>query len=283
MTEVPPWCEFFDGEKYEEFCDEVDEAAAAFGADGQDLSSGSIVLAAGDRNENPSFPLDHLARACHARPREEWADLCFAQVDGWSVAAAQARWLVGASFDQVRERLGVHLDDGRRHWQGTERDDPREPCRLPLADGLWAGLWVADVPGAHEDEPELDVQVHNAAARAWGVEADELVRIALGNVRRNGPPAWTEVQAGPVTLLEGWGSDAASWALLLDEVLPERTGSVLVGVPGRSQLILCLDGGEHAEQVMRERVRHVHAATDVLKRISDRVYRHREGGVFEVV
>ncbi|MFI6521232.1 hypothetical protein ACIBF1_37160 [Spirillospora sp. NPDC050679] len=283
MTEVPPWCEFFDADAYEAFCEEVDDAAAAFGADGQDLSYGSLELSSGCRGECPAFPLDHLARACHERPRGEWADLCFRQVDEWTVAGAQARWLERASFDEVRERLGVHLDNGQRHWDGTTRDDPREPFRSPLADGLWIGLWVADVPGAHDDEPEVDVQVHNAAARAWGVGPDDLVRIALDNVRRDGPPAWTEVRAGPVTLLEGWGSDASSWALLLDEALPETAGGALVGVPGRSQLIVCLDEGGETGQVMRDRVRDVHAKTEVLRTVADRVYRYRRGGSFEAV
>ncbi|MGI5168125.1 hypothetical protein ACQEU3_27640 [Spirillospora sp. CA-253888] len=283
MTEVPPWCEFLDAEEYEAFCEEVDDAAAAFGADGQDLSYGSLELSSGCRGECPEFPLDRLARACHERPREEWADLCFRQVDEWTAAGAQARWLEGVSFDRVRERLGVHLDDGQRHWEGTAWDDPREPFRLPLADGLCVGLWVADVPGAHDDEPEVDVQVHNAAARAWGVGPDELVRIALANVRRNGPPAWTEVRAGPVTLLEGWGSDASSWALLLDEVLPETAEGALVGVPSRSQLIVCLEEGEEALGVMRERVRDVHARAEVLRAIGGRVYRYRRGALFKAV
>lgn len=166
---VPDWCGFFDADDYETFRAELDAAAACFGADGQDLSEGSVDLAAGADLEIHSFPLARLAARCSGRPRADWAGLCFDQVDAWSTAEGQYAWLERASFEQVRERLRVRPSDGRPFFQGTTPDAPREPYHLRLPDGALLEFVIEEVPSLHDrDEPLIDVVVHNAAVSAWG-------------------------------------------------------------------------------------------------------------------
>ncbi|MGA8117755.1 MAG: hypothetical protein WCA46_29315 [Actinocatenispora sp.] len=234
-ADVPNWCDFFDGEEFEEFCEQVDDACGSFGADGQDVTEGFVELATGAYAEIATFPLGRLAQRCRDSSREDWGDLCFAQVDAWSDGVPQAEWLESAEFARVRDGLRIHLYDGGAHYQGTGPDDPAEYARLAVADGLWAGLVRAETPSAHDDEPAVDAAVHNAAADAWGTGPERLVEVALANLRRSEPaPHWN---------VEGAVREAtasAGWALLLDEVAPDLVaGGALVAVPAQDSVIVC--------------------------------------------
>jgi hypothetical protein len=289
--EVPDWCAFFDVDEYELFCAAVDDACSAFGADGQDLSEGTVDLASGTDVEIYAFPLDRLARRCRETPREDWESICFSQIDAWTTCEAQYEWLERAGLDEVRERLRPRLGRGHRRFEGTAADDPQEIVRGRLAPGLWVTVVADGIPSGYDDEPELDVEVHNAAMRAWGTDPNQLIGIALDNLRGARPPAWHEYTAKvprddtgeqvPVVLAVGTGG-AAAWALLLAELFPEldRAGFV-VGVPTQDTLILCpvLDpavGGGVADLVARL-ARDQMARTEHVACVSGGAYRYRDG------
>src|SRR2546421_10246154 len=94
--EVPDWCAFFDADEYELFCEWVDDALSCFGAEGQDLSEGTVDLASGTDVDIYPFPLDRLARRCRDRPQDEWNSICFNQIDAGSMCEAQYEWLARA-------------------------------------------------------------------------------------------------------------------------------------------------------------------------------------------
>ncbi|MFC1403261.1 MULTISPECIES: hypothetical protein [Streptacidiphilus] len=289
--EVPHWCGFFDAGEFEAFCEEFDEACASFGADGQEFDGGRVVLAAGAYLELRTFRLDRLARACREAPQEQWGDLCFDQVCAWSSTDAQEEWLEQVPLDRVRASLRIRLLDGRLRYQGTGPDDPQELFRLPVADGLWAGLVVPAVPAAHDGEPDLDTPVHNAAALAWEASPQALVAAALANlqlepgvVERLAEPTGVLDSAGcPVvaTVVTGGRGSAARLLLQADlEGWSAPFGS-MAAVPADDMLVLCAvaafaDRDRIATAVAalaRDRIRAAEPGT----RVSGDVFWHREG------
>jgi hypothetical protein len=289
---VPDWCAFFDEDDYELFCEWVDDACSCFGAEGQDLSEGYVDLAAGQINVDVyTFPLSRLAERCRDSPKDEWNSICFGQVDAWTTGEAQHEWLARAPLDEVRGRLRPRLGQGGPQYVGTAPDHPMETVRRRLARGLWVTILAEEVPSDDDDDPELDLEVHNAAMSAWGADPDQLLGIALDNLRGTQPPTWQEYTAKvprddtgeevPVALAVGSG-DAAAWALLLADLFPEldREGLV-VGVPTQHTLILCpvpdpvLSGGiaELVATLVRDEL--ARGAYDA--RISSGAYWYRDG------
>ncbi|MGW5648509.1 hypothetical protein ACWEV3_28575 [Saccharopolyspora sp. NPDC003752] len=249
-VEVPEWCGVFDAEQFEAFRQEVDDACDCFGAGGQSLESGFVELVSGAYSDGYEFRLERLAKRCAEAPREDWEGICFGQIDAWSMAEAQSEWLEQAPFEQVRDLLRIHLFDGSPRSETDESEEPDESeewFRLPLADGLWIGLVVADAPSSDEDEPEIDTQVHNAAVQAWGVEPEQLVEAALANLRREEEaPAWGEVSVElsdeddePVATITVLTIENAPWALLLDEIEPELAErGVVLAVPAQDAVLV---------------------------------------------
>jgi hypothetical protein len=256
--EVPTWCGFFDVDQFEAFREEVDDACDCFGAAGQEIESGFVELAAGVHSDIYAFSLAPLAKRCAEEPREDWAGLIFGQIDAWGVAEAQAEWREQASFEQIQDSLRIHLFDGSPRYdeeaeetseaaEVDEAEADEDWFRLPLADGLWIGLVVAGAPSTDEDEPEIDTQVHNAAVQAWGVEPDQLIEVALANLRREEEtPTWDELvvevsdeDGQPLETITLLTADSAAWVLLLDEVAPELAErGVVLAVPTQDTLLV---------------------------------------------
>ena len=289
---VPDWCGFFDADEYELFCGWVDDALSCFGAEGQDLDEGIVELAAGADVAIHGFPLARLARRCKDSPQDEWNSLCFNQIDAWAESEAQYEWLERASLDEVRDRLRPRLGRGYRRFEGTTPDDPREVVRGRLAPGLWVTVVAEEIPSGYDDEPLVEIEVHNAAMRAWDLGPDQLIGIALDNLRGTPLPAWQEYTAKvaredtgepvPVAFAVGSGNTAAAWALLLAELFPEQDrAGLVVGVPARHRLVLCpvpdpAVGGAIADLVARL-ARDEMARTEIGAVISSGAYRYRDG------
>jgi hypothetical protein len=289
---VPEWCAFFDADEYELFCGWVDDALSCFGADGQDLDEGVVELAAGADVAIHGFPLARLAQRCKDSPQDEWNSLCFSQIDAWAESEAQYEWLERASLDEVRGRLRPRLGRGYRRFEGSTADDPAEIVRGRLAPGLWVTVVAEEIPSEYDDEPLVEIEVHTAAMRAWGLDPNGLIGIALDNLRGTPLPAWQEYTAKvaredtgeqvPVALAAGSGRTAAAWALLLAELFPEqdRAGFV-VGVPARHRLILCpvpdpAVGSAIADLVARL-ARDEMARTEIGAVVSSGAYWYRDG------
>jgi len=289
---VPDWCGFFDADEYELFRGWVDDALSCFGADGQDLDEGIVELAAGADVAIHGFPLARLARLCKDRPQDEWNSLCFNQIDAWAESEGQYEWLERASLDEVRDRLRPRLGRGYRRFEGTTPDDPREVVRGRLAPGLWVTVVAEEIPSGYDDEPLVEIEVHNAAMRAWDLGPDQLIGIALDNLRGTPLPGWQEYTAKvtredtgepvPVAFAVGSGNTAAAWALLLAELFPEQDrAGLVVGVPARHRLVLCpvpdpAVGGAIADLVARL-ARDEMARTEIGAVISSGAYRYRDG------
>ncbi|MEU5879596.1 hypothetical protein [Spirillospora sp. NPDC047279] len=229
-----------DGERYEDFLAELDEAAGMLGADGQDLASGFIELPAGAYYEIHAFSLAPLAARCAEAPRDRWGSLCLRQIEAWSDNADELARLEKASFDDVRDRLRPHLYSGHAHYRDTAPDDPSEYLRRPLDSGLAQAIVVTG---------EIDTMVHNGAAAAWGVTADELFAAALANLKEE-RPTWNKrpihfPDGEKSTLWRAQARGAASWALLVE-------APALFAVPSHHTLIVCPAVHVHAAAAVAE-------------------------------
>lgn len=274
MDEVPEWCDFFTEDEYAAFYEEADDAFGMFGADGRDLGEGYGEMVAGEGLEFHAFPLAPLARRCRDADRAEWSSLCSDQVDAWATAKDQHAWLERAAFTRFRDHLRVQFETGGPRFQDTRPDDPREAWRRPIADGLWLELFVQEVPGATEDDPEIDTYANNAAVRAWGVPPDGLVAIALANLRAEAAPTWAEIRPG---VLGSWTE--MGWALMLEETLPDADGA-LVAIPKRDRLLVAPPSAP--PDAIAEEAAVLYGQADVGSRVSGAVYRHRRGSFTRV-
>jgi hypothetical protein len=281
VSDVPEWCAFFDDEQYELFCGWMDDACSCYGAEGQDLSEGIVELAVATADTQiHAFALARLASRCRDHPPADWDRLCSDQVDDWVTAEGQHEWLERASFDQVRASLWPRLSQGHPRFVGTAPDDPRETFRRKLADGLWLNVVADEVPGRYGDEPQIDVEVHHGALASWGIDGDELLRIALDNTRR-ARPQWREqlVEAAPgdpipLRVARNRGS---YWVPLLGEEYPDA----MFIVPLQGLLMICPDpdaaGPDRAAALLGRLARRL-VRKPGYERVSTGVYRLLDGG-----
>lgn len=134
-----------------------------------------------------------------------------------------------ARFDDARPRIKVrlHPEDYLRH-----PDAPRLVLEK-IADGI-AALLVCDLGYAN-------VSVPRSVLQAWGKPREELFRLAITNVRGEGPLFLNRsiVPCGPtVDLLYSESNYAASHALFFEDYVKDhgRYGA-LIGVPQRHVLV----------------------------------------------
>ncbi|MEV0111566.1 hypothetical protein AB0H42_35355 [Nocardia sp. NPDC050799] len=172
---VPDWCEFFTLDEYRRFADEVDSAMGAFGADGQDIDSGTVSLAAGYPDpEMEYFDIQGLAQQCRASDIEDWSTLCFSVIDDFVTDQPQRDWLTGVSFAQAEDSLQPWLADEPQLLFEPGPDDSEQPFSIRLEDGRYLHFLatVADL----EDFPEVTTFVPNSAVRAWNIPVEKLVQ-----------------------------------------------------------------------------------------------------------
>lgn len=172
---VPDWCAFFTPDEYNRFAGEVNSALCCFGAEGQDIDAGYVSLAAGDPDpEVHDFDLDGLAEQCRASDIEDWSDLCFAAIDGYSTAQPQRDRLTRVTFPHVEERLEPWLAAEPELSFDAEPDSPDQPFSIRLEDGNYLHF-LAAVPEL-EGIPEITTFVPNSAVRAWDMPVEKLVQ-----------------------------------------------------------------------------------------------------------
>lgn len=250
---VPYWCEFFSAEEYEAFHEAVDEAAAMYGGDGQDLHRGTLVMVAGEPLEMCGFDLEYLADRCREQPREEWEGICKSQVMDWVEGGTQRAWLTAAAFDEVADLLTIRLTGEREVMFQGDPEGPDQPFSVRVADNLHASL-VALAPEL-EGAPEIQVYVPNSATQAWGRTAEELLETARGNLRRLPPPTWetrmcsiADDDGEVVNVVDVYFAappdldlpvPVSSWLLILDDIAPVTLEPwAMATVPTRDSLVL---------------------------------------------
>lgn len=192
-----------------------------------EVGDGTVRVERG--GEWSEYGLSNLAQLCHAVGRREWQGAIAEHFDNLFAAADDDARLdeVARDFEAVRSLFKVRLFAGA-NLGGM---DPREPVSWELAPGLTAAF-VYDLPTTVRTAGDAHLE-------AWGLSRDELLAVALGNVRGD------EVEER--TLAEGVSAPiacvadhffAASHALLLGERLPpEANGSAVFAVPHRHALL----------------------------------------------
>jgi hypothetical protein len=176
------------------------------------------------------YGLSNLAQLCYQVGRREWAaaigshfDNLFAATDAEAEMHERAR-----TFDGVRDMFKVRLYPGA-NLGGM---DPEPPARWELAPGLTAAF-VYDLPTTVSTASPEQVA-------GWGIAHEELLAVALGNVRADAVETQTIGEAGPSAAI-GCVADhffAASHALLLGEKLPTAAaGHAVFTVPHRHALL----------------------------------------------
>ncbi|MGX1804203.1 hypothetical protein ACWIGI_00685 [Nocardia sp. NPDC055321] len=174
---VPEWCGHFTTDEYALFVEEVDEALGCFGADGQDIDMGCVVLAVGDPQPCPrEFSIVSLARRCRADNIDDWSSMCFEAVDSLTIGQPQQHWLGGMSFEQVAALLRPWVGDEPQTRVEAALDDPDQPFAAQLDTGEYLHL-LATVPEL-EGIPEVAVFVTNSVVRSWRVSINDLVHWA---------------------------------------------------------------------------------------------------------
>jgi hypothetical protein len=213
------------------------EAAALLEAVGRDMDGRGLVFETGDgfvrvnRGDGPhDYGLTNLAQICHGTARTAWAeqignhfDLLIAAEDAAAQLDSQAQ-----NFEAVRSILKVRLYPPG-YLGGI---DPQRPASWQVAPGLVAAF-VYDLPTSVSSvDPE-----HVAG---WGLSHDELLAVAMENVRSDDVEAERIADDGPSSTIGCFADHffAASHALLLDERLPPQAefGAVF-GVPQRHALL----------------------------------------------
>jgi hypothetical protein len=251
--EVPDWCAFFSAEEFDTFCEAVDDALSAFGAEGQDVDGGWVSLAAGAPTvEVYEFPLEPVAARCRDVPCANWESVCFGVIHGWIDGAAQREWLRASKFIAVASQLRVWVSNQPPTTFESELADPAQPFSQALHDAYHVSFWI-QVPELG-DIPSIPAFVPNEAVAAWGASADELIAAAQDRLRRLPGLAWEtitvelldqhdkiEATVALQYLLGEPDSDPlpAAWALILNEIAPRPIEpGTLLAMPARQLLLL---------------------------------------------
>ncbi len=175
------------------------------------------------------FGLSNLAQFCHHVGGASWQEAIATHFDNLFAAEeaeAQVKELA-RDFEGIRSLLKVRLY-GDAALGGIE---PREPAGWALAPGLTAAF-VYDLPTTVRSANPTEVE-------AWGMRRDELLSVALDNVRADPVESkpMTEGASAPIACFADHFF-AASHALLLGERIPPAAkGSAIFAVPHRHALL----------------------------------------------
>ncbi|MEV0648492.1 hypothetical protein AB0I28_24830 [Phytomonospora sp. NPDC050363] len=254
----------FDEEEWEAFVDAVTSVLYGYGAEDQDVESGTLELAAGQPVEIYYFDLDPLAALCRQSPREEWRRICNDRIDAWCDGADQRAWMVEVGFAEAAETLDVWLAH-EPQTMFVEKEpgavNPDDPYSVRVAEGLYAAFTV-EAP-ENEVTDELRTWVSKGVVEAWGVDDETLLEAARARMRRQPAPVWhrreypvrdrdgakVNARALSAQAHEDAESPLAGWILLLDEILTDSVpDSMSVGVPASDKLFVA------AEHVVAQRI-----------------------------
>jgi hypothetical protein len=192
-----------------------------------EIDDGRVRLAG--RGENEYFGLSNLAQLCHMVGRAEWETTIAGHFDNLLAAEDAERELeaIVEDFEAIRALLKVRLYSDAS-MGGLEA---APPASWAVAPGLTA-TFVFDLPTTVRTASPTHVE-------SWGKSRDELLDVALGNVRTDPveAQAMSVSASGPVACFADHFF-AASHALLLAERLPPSArGSAVFAVPHRHALL----------------------------------------------
>lgn len=256
-----------------------DETAAFLEAVGHELQQRGLRHEVGDGTarverggEWSDFGLSNLAQFCHSVGRRSWQEAIATHFDNLFAAADAEAGLeeLARDFEGIRSLLKVRLF-GEARMGGI---DPTPPASWEYAPGLTAAF-VYDLPTTVRS-------VSPAHIEDWGKSRDELLSVALENVRAE--PVEEKPMADGASAPIACFADhffAASYALLLGERIPPAAkGSAVFAVPHRHALLYAplVDMG------VVESINHLIRTAMALFRdgpgsISPGLYWWREGGV----
>jgi hypothetical protein len=228
--DVPDWAKFFAPEDYRAFLQAVDD----------EMRRRQLPFEFGDGTvhitppgaEMADYGLLNLAQTCHATGRAEWEPTIREHFDNAFRSSRDSEELDAraGTLDGIRSSLKVRL----YHTDYLEQmGDTGLIHRVP-AEGLIETL-VYDLPGSVRTVPPDHVA-------KWGVEAEELFRIGLGNVRAEQPPPLLQTfdvgKGAAIQALVGDSFFTASHALFLEEHLrPPPAFGAVVAVPHRHAVL----------------------------------------------
>ena len=213
------------------------DAVAFLEAVGEEIERRGLPFAVGEgmirveRNGRSSdFGLTNLAQVCHQAGRSEWTATIARHFDNLFAAedASAATEEQGTDLEAVRTMLKVRLFPG----SSLGGMDAQPPVSWEFAPGIVAAFVY--------DLPTTVASVNVAHINAWGRSRDDLLSIALENVRADIVEAQAIGDAGPSAAVACVADHffAASHAFLLDERLPANAqhGAVFA-VPHRHALL----------------------------------------------
>jgi hypothetical protein len=186
------------------------------------------------RVQRPAGPMDYglsnLAQLCHQLSDAEWQPAVAGHFDGLFAAEEGADELdrTAADFEAVRSMLKVRLFPG----PGLGGPHPQPPVSWEFAPGITAAFVF--------DLPTTVATVNREHVAAWTQTRDELVSIALDNVRGDAAEEQRiedDGGASPAMALVADHFFVASHALLLDERLPAGAQGAVFAVPHRHALL----------------------------------------------
>lgn len=220
--QAPDWAPFFTAASYARFRRIVLEDAARRGWDVTEDRDGLIVDA-----DNPEtrreYGLVNLAQRCHISEPDDWPAIVETHFDGL-LRMFEDEDAVPSAWEDCRPILKLRLF-------GPEVGLPDDTVRYPVANGLDAVLAL--------DLPTSVAQLRRENIVDWP-PADELYRVALGNVRAEEPgPEIEELDLGgaKVTVIEGESFFVSSRVLFLADVVDvSGPWGALVIVPVRTFL-----------------------------------------------
>ena len=218
---LPEWGRLFDASAHEAFLDAVRGALIARGAPFELFDDYARIGGAWD------FPLLPLAQKCAATGREAWGELIRAEIEERS----------------LEEQLGRELDAVRGDFS---RAQPVLKLRIQKAETLSAGTISAPIAGGLHavlvlDLPSFITPVRAADLAAWERPADQLVRIALDNVKAQEQIDMKpmEVAGTKVFAISGKSLFVATLGLAADDLLGAPTPfGALVAMPS-GHILLC--------------------------------------------
>ena len=228
---VPGWAEFFQAEDFRIFMAALRQDLAGRAIPHEvDAAAGGVRLTQPD-GDSQTLGLLNLAQVCHQAPRGEWPELIARHLTlSLDIAGAGADFVESLETDFARAKSKLKL----RLYPEDYANRGLPLVYQPVADGLIAVL-VYDLPESIASVPEDHL-------RRWGREREEVLALALENVRASASVKQSRIDlptGGALELLTGENDYFATTHLLFLEqyVQPAPESGVLVGAPNRHGLV----------------------------------------------
>ncbi|MBY0310874.1 MAG: hypothetical protein K2W85_02270 [Phycisphaerales bacterium] len=280
VEEPPEWAPYFQtAERYERFDGLIREYfrrrnRRALIVDGMLKVAKAPNARVEDQDDfEGEFGLGNLSQVCAQAPIEQWGEIIARHFDGVMRISSANKDAPAPRLDEVREKLCIRL------WDMT--------TELVRAHAVWR----EQIPGLASvicvDEPESIRTLRAEDAEGWGLESDELFRIALENLQDLAPveTASHDLPDG-MKLHEIFGDSffSATW-ILRDDVFDRVAGKlgVFFAVPTRHRILaMPFDNPESLKTLSNLMLIATGMERDGPGSISPRVYWRHEGRTLEI-